>query len=224
MIDRRLLLTSGLLVGAGVAARASRLHLAAPITPLNLERAVPRQVGAWRATPQAVSVLPDPDQQKTLAATYEEVVSRSYVTPDQRLMMLVIAHGRADSGLLAIHRAETCYSAQGFSVRDAGAATLPPPYSAVAGRRLFAVKDERQEPIVYWATVAGQRSSTNIEQKLRLLRAAWAGRPLDSFLIRASTIGDDTPASYALIEAFLAQMLERLPAAVRPMLTGDLTA
>jgi EpsI family protein len=218
--DRRTLLVSSLLLASSVAARASRLNISAAITPVDLEAAIPSRIGDWHIIPQSAAVLPDPDQEKAATAAYEQVLSRSYVTKSGEFVMLVIAHARSDSGLLAIHRAETCYTAQGFTVRDMGAVALPQPFQMVEPKRLFAVKDSRNEPVVYWATVAGERSDTGIAQKIRLLKSAWDGRAMDSFLIRASTIGTNSPASFAVVETFLAEMLASVSGRMQSMLGG----
>jgi EpsI family protein len=220
-INRRAVVSGALLLGIGAAARASRLTVSASITPMQLDRLIPEQFGQWRTIPTSAQILPDPDQEKTIAATYEEVVSRSYIAPDGRFVMLVIAHGRADSGLLAIHRADVCYTAQGFTVGREGTATLRPPYDMVRGQKLFAVKDDREEPIIYWATIGGAQSDVGIEQKLRLIKTAWEGRPTDSFLVRVSTIGPATPASFATLTIFLADLLDHVPGSMRPMLAGS---
>lgn len=221
LLDRRTILAGGALVGTYLSTRVVARPTDIAITHFDLQSAIPETIGLWRTAPNDAPVVPDPDEQKNVTAAYEEALTRTYVRPDGALVMLVIAHGRSDSGLLAIHRAEVCYTAQGFSVIPAGASTLRIGDTAIAGTRLIAVQDERREQVVYWATVAGEQSDVGIGQKLRQLRAAWQGKPLDAFLTRASTLstGDDAGA-FARVDAFLTELSRVLPPRIAPLILG----
>lgn len=220
-IDRRTALACGLL-----AVTTGATALAAPpsggrITNFDLAGSIPNQFGAWRVIDNAGAVIPNPEDEANVTAAYEEAVSRTYVRPDGQFVMMVVAHGRSDSGLLAIHRAEVCYTAQGFTVADAGESRLAAPYQNLYGKRLVAVRDERREQIVYWATVAGEQSDVGIAQKFRLLRAAWEDRPLDAFLVRASTIRPNPdPPAFSVVDEFLRDLMAAIPKPIFPLIAG----
>lgn len=221
LLDRRTLLAGGVLAATFVATRVVARPTDITLTHFDLQSAIPRSFGAWRTAPSDASVVPDPEEQKNVTAAYEEALTRTYIRTDGALMMLVIAHGRSDSGLLAIHRAEVCYTSQGFSVIPAGASDLRIGKAIVTGKRLVAVQGARREQVVYWATVAGEQSDVGIGQKLRQLRAAWQGKPLDAFLTRASmlSIGNDA-AAFALVDAFLNELAGVLPPRIAPLILG----
>lgn len=220
-LSRRTLLAAGVLGATAVASRLVARPVDVAITHFDLQSAIPSAFGAWRAAPTDASIVPDLEEQKNVTAAYEETLTRTYVRPDGAFVMLVIAHGRADSGLLAIHRAEVCYTSQGFSVVPAGSSQLLLRGRSISGKRLIAVQDQRREQIVYWATVAGEQTDVGIAQKLRLLRAAWQGKPLDAFLVRASVLsaGGDA-AAFDLVDGFLAELGHVIPPRLAPLILG----
>lgn len=206
-LTRRGFVAGALLTTGLVANRIVQAPAGVGASHFDLHANLPKAFAGWTASPVQQAVLPDPEEVKAVTSAYEEVVSRAYDHPGARQMMLVVAHGRPGSGLLALHRPQTCYTSQGFTVQDCGEANLPQPFSGVRTTRLLATRDARTEPVVFWASVAGQQSDTDVEQKLRLLRAAWQGRPLDAFLIRASCVGTNDRATFDAIGSFLSDLL-----------------
>jgi EpsI family protein len=220
-LTRRTLIAGGVLVAATVATASVAPPSGGRITEVDLAAAIPREFAGWKMVENAGAIVPNPEDEANVTAAYEEAVSRTYVRADGRFVMMVVAHGRSDSGLLAIHRAEICYAAQGFAVDQVGQSRLAAPFEGLTGKRLVAVLDERREQVVYWATVAGEQSDVGIMQKLRLLKAAWEDKPLDAFLVRGSTIMPDNDAmAFALVDGFLKDLMNALPRPLLPLIGG----
>lgn len=223
-ISRRAFIASGALVAgaAGSLLLASRPRIA--VEPIGLDGMIPRAFGGWRNTGNVVPILPDEAETMAVDRVYEESLTRIYERDDGAIMMLVVAHGRPDSGMLAIHRPATCYTSQGFTVSNATSIALPAPFTHVYADKLFAERESRQEPILSWITVSGEQTGFGVTQKLRQLKAAWEGKPADAFLVRASTLAGDVPSSYTLIADFMVQFLRQLSPLERHLIAGSAAA
>lgn len=223
-ISRRSVLSAGLMGATWLAVPTLSASVTTRLSHFDLDRLIPKQFGPWQHLENAGAVLPNPDEEKAVKDAYEQVVSRTYVRSDGRFVMFVLAHGRSDSGLMVIHRAEVCYTAQGFTVQNAGRSSLSDRGQPVNAKRLVAVRDIRREQIAYWAAVAGAQTDVGIAQKLRVLRAGWEGRPIDAFLVRASTIETNDPQAFALVDQFLTDLIAVLPPNLGPLITGTAIA
>jgi EpsI family protein len=221
LLSRRALIACGAMAIVGLGCAARRQTPQSPMIAGRLDRLVPRQFGAWRSLPSQDIVLPDPDDQRAVAAAYEDVAMRSFVGERGPPVMLVIARGRVGSGLLALHRPETCYRAQGFSIVDDGSEPLPVPFDALRVRRLFAARPDRHEAILYWAATGGRQSGVGVEQGLDLIKSVWAGRGTDSYLVRISASGDDSPQIIAMLRRFTVELLAVLSAGLRTSIGAD---
>ena len=223
LISRRSLLVSGLIsatAGVGVALpdlKRSNIH------SYMLDTRIPQSFGGFQYDPSIVPILPDSDEQKAVARAYENTLVRAYRTADDRLVMMVIAHGRPDSGMLAIHRPAICYAAQGFDIEPMGRALLGEQFPKLSVDHMFASRDSRQEPVLYWAIIGREQTDVGIEQKVRMVLGSLRGAPTDAFLVRVSTIGPNTTASYALLNAFAQALLSSLDAVTRADLGGSPT-
>ena len=88
-----------------------------------LDKQVPEAFGEWRLDRSITPVLPDPGLQSMLDALYSQTLARTYINPQGQRIMLSIAYGSDQSNeATAVHRPEFCYSAQGFTVNQAGTA------------------------------------------------------------------------------------------------------
>ncbi|PTQ12344.1 EpsI family protein [Sphingomonas oleivorans] len=220
MISRRTLIGSALCLSSAGLAAAMPTPEGRPIDKIDLAGATPLSFGRWRTDGNLQPVLPDENEQRTIAQAYDQSFSRVYRREDGAVVMLVIAHGGMQTGMLAIHRPATCYTAQGFTAMPRVPERLPAPFADIAAERMFAVRDERQEPILFWMTIAGRQTGFGLAQNLAVLRAAWQGEPAEGFLIRASTFGPDRPDSYRLLAEFMADLLTAVPPALRHRLSA----
>jgi EpsI family protein len=220
LVSRRALLSSALCVAAGTASEALPLAARRDVRSAKLADLVPSRFAGFTAVHAGEAVVPDARDQATIARAYDESFSRVYRDNSDRLFMLVIAHGDTKSGMLAIHRPATCYTAQGFTVEPQPELPLNPPLSHINAERMLAVRGERVEPVVYWMTIAGRQTGFGISQNLAVVRAAFERRLPEGYLIRGSVIGTGEESDYAAISRFLTAMVEASPGQLRQQLGG----
>jgi EpsI family protein len=189
---------------------------------IQLAAQVPEQFGDWRLDHGITPLLPDPQLQATLDATYSQVLARTYVNARRQRVMLSIAYGNDQSSeATAVHRPEFCYRAQGFDVRDAGQARLALPGAALQVQRLVGRLGPREEPITYWITLDETATLPGLGRKLQQIRYGLRGFIADGMVVRVSTVGTGEAAGFALQEQFLAQMRAALPAAYQARYFGS---
>jgi len=201
-----------------------RSKLADARTPLSLEAMIPQRFGTWRIDTSIVPIAPAPDVQARLNKIYNQTLSRTYVGPDGKRIMVSIAYGGDQSDSMQLHRPEVCYSSQGFEIRQNIAGTLATPFGDLPVRRLMAVHGYRNEPITYWVVVGDHATLPGLRQKMAQLSYGLTGRVPDGFLVRISSIDRDASAAYGDHESFIRSMLEALDQADRARIAGKLRA
>jgi EpsI family protein len=186
----------------------------------SLEQMIPQRFGHWQLDHAVVPLAPDPEQQSALERIYDQTLSRTYVDPQGRRVMLSIAYGGDQSKALQLHLPEVCYAAQGFQMLGQGADTLPTRYGALPVKRLVARLHERNEPITYWVTIGEHATRAGIEQKLRRLAYGLSGQIPDGMLVRVSTIQAHDAQAYRVHDRFVADLLGALGPRERTRLLG----
>lgn len=189
-----------------------------------LEAMIPARFGSWQVDPTIVPLTPNPEQQGALERIYDQTLSRTYVDPAGRRVMLSIAYGGEQSRALQLHLPEVCYVAQGFQVAGEGRGELPTRFGALPVQRLVASQGERNEPITYWITIGDRATRSGIEQKLRRLAYGLSGQIPDGMLVRISSIATDEPAAWRLHDRFAAELLDAIGAPERKRLIGAVFA
>ena len=170
---------------------------------IDLASQVPVTFAEWREDKSIVPILPDPQLQATLDATYSQVLARTYVNPRGQRVMLSIAYGNDQSSeATAVHRPEFCYRAQGFEVRPAGNSTLELPGTALRVQRLVGTLEKRFEPITYWVTLDETATLPGFERKVQQLRNGMAGVIADGMVVRLSSVGLSEDRAFELQERF----------------------
>jgi len=206
-------------LGAAEAMRPRR-RLADVRGRIDLARQVPSRVGDWAEDRSVMPVLPDPSVQAKLDTLYSQVLARTYVDSERRLLMLSIAYGSDQaSEATSVHRPEFCYSTQGFRVRDAGIGEVDLGAHRLEVRKLIA-SGPRFEPILYWVTLDKQATLPGLGRKLAQLNYGLHGDIPDGMLVRVSTLGMDEARSYAVQSAFLQDLYKSMDPAVRERYFG----
>lgn len=221
-INRRLLIAALLMfAGAGLAlAMKPTRKIADTGEKPVLETMIPRQIGEWKVDPTIVPIAPSPDVQALLDKLYNQTLSRTYVNPAGRRIMLSIAYGGDQSDSLRVHQPEVCYTAQGFEVSDEVAGTLLTQYGVLPVKRVIAVQGNRNEPITYWVVVGDKATVTGLQQKFAQLSYGLTGRVPDGFLVRISSIDRDRQSAYQLQEEFAKSMLDAMSEKDRARISG----
>jgi EpsI family protein len=231
MLRRRDLMLGLPLVAAAAGAAAltprERLNLRGPHKIADM---VPLSFAGWHVTPSNAVVLPKPRKGSLADTLYGEQVSRLYLGENRLPVMLVIAYGDTQSDALQLHRPEVCYSAVGFAISRSRPIAVPVgAHATLPMRALTATLPDRTEPILYWTRIGDYLPTSGSEQRLMKLRTEMAGYVADGVLVRLSTVGDATDATFAALEAFARAMLaatapEGLPALVGRPLAAALRA
>ncbi|HWI86030.1 MAG TPA: EpsI family protein [Sphingomonas sp.] len=216
---RDLLVGGAALLAAGTAvARMPRRPLMS-IGKGQLEKIVPLRVGPWSYETASGLVLPPPDQLARLL--YDQQVARSYSAPEDFPVMLLMAYGSSQGGMLQIHRPEICYPASGFRLTETRVADIPiDDGRAIASRSFIAHSDTRTEQVLYWTRIGEMLATSWSGQRLAVIRNNLAGAIPDGLLVRLSTVADDPAQGQATLRRFAKLMLAEIPLASRRMLIG----
>lgn len=221
--SRRDLLVGGLtLAAAGTAfARMPRRALMG-IGPGQLDKIVPTRIGDWQYESASGLVLPPPDQMARLL--YDQQLMRSYASPDGLTVMVLMAYGSSQSGMLQIHRPEICYPASGFHLSETRHTDIPFGTGRHIPARSFVARgDTRVEQVLYWSRIGDMLPTSWAGQRLAIVRSNLAGYVPDGLLVRLSTLTDDEMQAQATLKTFARRMLEEMPLAARRMLVGAAT-
>ncbi len=186
----------------------------------DLNAMIPQQIDGWKIDASIVPIEPSPDVQAALNKIYNQTLSRTYVDPGGRRIMLSIAYGGDQSDSMQVHKPEVCYAAQGFEVFDAVAGMLLTQYGELPVKRLIALQSNRNEPITYWVVVGDKATLSGLKQKLAQLSYGLTGKVPDGFLVRVSSLDRDRQSAYQLQEEFIQAMLGAMNEKDRARIAG----
>ena len=196
-------------------------------TAPSLEDVIPRQFGTWTLVPEISPVRPtDPEgyvQPDLLSAkVYSQEVGRGYTDGHGNMVMLLVAYGPVQNYRLKSHRPEICYTANGFSISDKTEAILKyrPDAPPIKTMRLIAQRESRLEPITYWMRIGNDVANRVIDNQLSRLKYGLKGLIPDGALIRVSTVGLPSDASFKLQEQFIHDLLAAIPPQELKFFTG----
>lgn len=182
---------------------------------------VPMAIGPWQFADSAGIVDAREDAP---VDGYDQVLTRRYIAPDLPDIMLLIAYGSAQGGGLQLHRPETCYPGQGFSLSDFVQVQLQPGKGqSVAGRAFTATRDDRIERLAYWTRVADSFPGNTMQEYRAIFASLLAGTVPDGVLVRVSTITSDPAGADQALQRFQT-LLIRDAVAARALLLGNTMA
>ena len=187
---------------------------------ISLETAVPKAFGQWRALPEQLSLIVNPQAEEALYGVYSQVLARTYVDQAGYRIMLSIAYNDDERGGLQTHRPEVCYPAQGFQVHRSEEGRLPTAFGEIEVRRLNTSLGKRQEPVTYWLTVGEEVVIGRLNKRLAEIKLSLTGRVPDGLLFRISSIDDDSARAFAVQQRFAADMIGAVPLTARKQLSG----
>jgi len=226
MNGRRAFLIGGACLGAAGAAYAltPRQHYTL-VGDVTLSSLVPTRFGSWAGRDASDLVAP-PAEGSLEARLYQETVERVYQhqTTGAEVMML-LAHGAAQTNSLQLHRPEVCYPAFGF--RLSGSRVLAIPVTSrvtVPSRRLIADAPQRRESIVYWTRLGEYLPVDGSQQRIDRVKIAMHGLVADGVLSRFSMIGENAETNTAVLARFVSELLLAASHAGRRALIGSALA
>ncbi len=214
-----------MLFGGLAAATAVTAYARQPRTKLQmighggLEKIVPHHIGAWSEEAIGGLVLPPPDQLAQLL--YDQQVARTYTADAALPVMLLMAYGSSQGGMLQIHRPEICYPASGFKLSDTRETVWEwAPGHGIPVRRFSARSDTRVEHVLYWTRIGNDLPVSWAEQRIAVMRASLTGVIPDGLLVRLSAVSENAAQAEQMLEQFARIMLTDIGAKGRQQLLG----
>lgn len=177
---------------------------------VNLEAMIPAKFGNWVIDPNVVQVKPSPDVQKNLDQIYNQILTRTYVNGKGDRIMLSIAYGSNQTGEFKAHRQEVCYAAQGFQIMQLIHQTINIGSSAIPVTRMFAVQQNRNEPVTYWFTVGDRVVLSAFDRTIVQLKYGLTGEIPDGMLVRVSNLSSNPDTAYQTHIAFVRDLIAHL--------------
>ena len=178
---------------------------------------VPERIGPWIDQPASSIVIPKGEDSDD---TYEDVVTRYYVSDRQAPVMLLLAFGSAQAGNAQLHRPEVCYPAAGFDLRDSQRIQLPLAGQEVGARFVTASAPGRIEQILYWTRIGRDFPTSSLGQRWSILRHTLDGTLPDGMLVRISTIDPDRGRGLNTVRQFASSLLRGGGPDLRLLLVG----
>ena len=218
--SRRDLLIGGVMLATAAVtyARLPRARIAS-IGPKQLDRLIPMQFGRWRFETTSGLVQPPPDALSALL--YDQQLARVYVADDAAPVMLSMAYGSSQGGMLQVHRPEICYPASGFRLTETRLHPITDPgHLTIPARSFTAASDVRIEQVLYWTRIADMLPTGWTVQRLDIMRSNITGKIPDGLLVRLSTTVDDAPLAFATLERFARELLATVGPSGRRKLLG----
>jgi EpsI family protein len=216
-----------LLIGAGcvvAAVGADRFRPHRNVRLLNgatMAQIVPASFGDWRSEdvgdPLAIH------GPGTLSAKlYNELVTRVYRnSTNTREILMLLAYGGQQTDELQLHRPEVCYPAFGYTLIQNQPLDLHiSPKATLPTRQILAMKDERNESVIYWTRMGEYLPVSGGEQREDRFRIATQGIIPDGLLARFSAVGADPAHAWRELEEFLPALLAAVAPDKRKVLIG----
>jgi EpsI family protein len=222
-VRRRAFLATGVMAGcAGLSAVA--LRPPPPVPPsTRLDELLPSSFGSWRIDPVSRAFVRGSDLQGKLVSFYDDLLERTFVDDAGYRIMLSIAYVAQafdDGSTLQVHLPEICYRVSGYRLGETARSSLALPDRAVPVMQLEASLPGRHEPLTYWVVVGGAVVNDHGRMRKQRMLAALRREPLDSMLVRVSSIDQDAARAYRKQFEFSASLAEAMPVTKRARIFG----
>lgn len=212
------------LLGGGMAATALIAEMREPSASIDLlgkrelEDIIPEQVGAWRFHSTSGLVVPPEDQLSE--QLYAKLLTRTYTAPDLPPIMLLVAQGAKQTGVIQIHRPEVCYPVGGFQLSERRNLEVSAPGKPLTVASFTATAASRVEHLIYWTRIGHALPSTWLEQRWAVAQANLSGYIPDAVLVRLSTLSLDQISAIATLQDFGRNLLSSVDNDARTFLIG----
>jgi EpsI family protein len=221
MLRRDVLLGGLMAATAAVAYARTPRQKAMAIGPDQLDTVIPKDIGPWHFQTASGLILPPPDA--LAAQIYDQQLARTYESEDPAIpgVMMVIAYGSSQSGMLQVHRPEICYPAGGFRLSPTIPVEVPVPGREIPAQYFTATRELRTERVLYWTRVGNEIPRTWGQQRMAVIRSNLAMAIPDGVLVRLSTIGGDDASARAALDRFASLLVSRASPRGHRLLVGD---
>jgi EpsI family protein len=180
---------------------------------------LPNVAGAWTNATADGFILPEDTAPEDV---YDQVLTRAYAAPGLPPVMLLVAYGSAQSGLMKVHRPEVCYSAAGFAISDNHQTEVKlAPGKTVAAREFLGKREDRAERVLYWTRISNRFPTSLTEQRVIMIERGMQGVIPDGVLVRLSTLAPTSAVADAALLGFASALYASANGALRSLLVGE---
>ena len=174
-----------------------------------LDNIVPRTIGPWKFIASSGLVVPPNDQLSR--AIYSNLMTRVYSDGENPPIMLLVAQSGSETGILQIHRPETCYTAGGYQVSAVTPLSIRTGSGTVPVNSMDASTDGLTEHVIYWTRIGSSMPASWGQQRIAIAEQNLRGILPDAILVRVSTVRPDPDGARAALETFIRTMIESVP-------------
>jgi len=175
-----------------------------------LDDVIPKAIGPWKFVAASGLVVPPNDQLSR--ALYSNLLTRVYSDGVNPPIMLLVAQSGSQTGILQIHRPETCYTASGFQISPVTPEQIQIGSNVVPVNSMDATTDGFTEHIIYWTRIGNRMPASWKQQRIATAEQNLRGILPDAILVRVSTVNDDAAGARATLKAFVQTLIASLPA------------
>lgn len=202
-----ILVAAGMGLAAFLGARATPKLAGDAADPVDLKAMVPDAFGDWRVDPVAAAfVRPDERLNRISQRLYQQLLERTYISPQGQRVMVSIAYGREQTSSLELHWPENCYRFVGFTVHGRAPGHLNVDGRELPVTRLVAELPLRPEPITYWAVLGGEQVGDSGTYRMKRLAHSVRRLVPDGLLVRISSIDPRPERAFALHATFIEEL------------------
>jgi EpsI family protein len=151
-----------------------------------------------------------PDDQLS-RALYSNLLTRVYSDGQNPPVMLLVAQSGSQTGVLQIHRPETCYTAGGYHISAVTPQPIQVGSTIVPTNSMDASADGRVEHVIYWTRVGDRMPASWKQQRLAVAEQNIRGIIPDAILVRVSTVSDDANSARVTLQAFVRALIASVP-------------
>jgi len=174
-----------------------------------LDDLVPKAIGPWKFVAASGLVVPPDDQLSR--ALYSNLLTRVYSDGQNPPVMLLVAQSGSQTGVLQIHRPETCYTAGGYHISAVTPQPIQVGSTIVPTNSMDASADGRVEHVIYWTRVGDRMPASWKQQRLAVAEQNIRGIIPDAILVRVSTVSDDANSARVTLQAFVRALIASVP-------------
>jgi EpsI family protein len=125
--------------------------------------------------------------------------------------MLLIAQSGSQTGILQVHRPETCYTAGGYAISPLSPHSIRIGSSILQANSLDATAEGVTEHVLYWTRVGDRVPASWRDQKIAVAEQNLRGVIPDAILVRISTVSNDPGGARASLDAFARALVNSVP-------------
>jgi len=189
---------------AGAAAATTPRRHEETLSGVPLKSVVPDRVGSWRCAEYSDAILPDSEP----TDVYDQIVSRGYASPEWPPIMLVVAYGAAQSGLMKVHRPEVCYTSAGFKIVKRQIVPIPlQDGRTITASTFLGERQDRKEHVLYWTRISNTFPGSLFDQRVVMFEEGLSGVIPDGVLVRLSTLCPDWALAQSALQAFAGSLV-----------------